>query len=107
MLHSHQCWYHLKIKFLLGHSTNDPYFLHVEYTSIDTAKMFACILDANKDDVTACFHLAPALRVSDITVPITPTDMLSDTTLYKNALLPVALLITFCMNNIKVHHQHL
>ena len=39
----------IKQEFLLGHSSNDPCFLHAEYKSVDVAKMLACIVNTNLD----------------------------------------------------------
>ena len=36
-----------KQEFLLGRSSNDPCFLCAKFTSLDTAKLFTCIVDTN------------------------------------------------------------
>ena len=46
----------LKQELLLGYSSNDPSFLRAEYTSVNAAKMFACIVNTNLDDIPGCFH---------------------------------------------------
>ena len=45
----HQCTYHgpLRPTVLLGHSSNDPYPLHAEYTSANVSQLLACIIDTN------------------------------------------------------------
>ncbi len=47
----------IKQEFLLGHSSNDPCFLRVEYTSVDMAKMLACIINTDLDNIPGCFRL--------------------------------------------------
>ncbi len=82
-------------EFLLGHSSNDPCFLRMEYTSVDVAKMLACIVNIDLDNIPGCFCSGPAFTVSNITAITTLTDTLSPTATYKIVLLPVALPIPF------------
>ena len=82
-------------EFLLGHSSNDPSFLHAEYTSVDVAKTLAYIVNTDHDDIPGCFRSGPAFTAGDITATTTLTDTLSPTATYKIVLLPVALPIPF------------
>ena len=55
-------------EFLLGHSSNDPSFLRAEYTSVDVAKMLACIV--NTDPVSYTPLTLPTNReVENLVVP--------------------------------------
>ena len=82
-------------EFLLGHSSNDPSFLRAEYTSVDVAKMLACIVNTDLGDIPGCFRSGPAFTRNDITATTTLTDILSPTASYKIVLLPTALPIPF------------
>ena len=63
------------------------------------AKMLACIVNTNLDDIPRCFHSEPAFMVGNITATTTLTDTLSPTATYKIVLLPMALPIPFGIGN--------
>ena len=73
----------LKQEFLLSYSSNNPCFLHTKFNPIDAAKMIACIVNPDLDNVPWSFHSGPAFMVSNITITTILTNTLSPTATYK------------------------
>ena len=88
----------LEQEFLLSPSSNDPCFLHAKFISVNAAKMCACIVNADSNDIPRCFRSRPAFTVSNITITTALMDTMSPLARYKMVLLPTALPIPFGIN---------
>jgi hypothetical protein len=84
-------------EFLVGHGSNDPRLLHVEYVSVDIAGTFVCLVDTSSVKVPPCFRSGPAFKAADITG--TQALTLQEDTTYKVVHLPLALPILFGVND--------
>ena len=76
-----------KHKYLVGHGSNNPRFLHAEFTPVEVAGMLVCLVDRS----------GPAFTAANMTG--TNTLDLQDGVTYKAVHLPLALPIPFSVND--------
>ena len=84
-------------EFLVGHGSNDPRFLRAEFTPVDVAGTFACLIETSSTEVPACYRSGPSFTVADVTGANT-LDLREGVT-YKAVHLPLALPIPFGVND--------
>ena len=57
----------LKHEFLLGHGSNDPWFLHAGYVPLEVSCTFVCIPDTSTANIPTCYRSCPIFSGTDIT----------------------------------------
>jgi hypothetical protein len=82
-----------ELEYLVGHGSNDPRFMRAEYTPVEVAATFVCIVDTTSTEVPACYRSGPAFTTTD--VMLANTINLQDGTTYKAVHLPLSLPIPF------------
>ncbi|KAL3803843.1 hypothetical protein HJC23_004005 [Cyclotella cryptica] len=87
----------IELEYLVGHSSNDPRFLKAEYTPLEVAGTYVCLVDTASADVPACYRSGPAFTAADITG--THALDLREGTTYKAVHLPLSLPIPYGVND--------
>ena len=57
-----------ELEYLIGHGSNDPRFMHAEYTPVEVAATFVCIVDRTSTKVAACYSSGPAFTTANVTL---------------------------------------
>jgi hypothetical protein len=87
----------IKHEYLVGHGSNDPRFLHMDFAPVEVAGTLTCLVDASSTEVLACYRSGPAFTTADVTG--TNTLDLRDGVTYKVVHLPLSLPIPFGIND--------
>ena len=87
----------IKLEYLVGHSSNDPRFLKAEYTPVEVASTYVCLVNTASADVPTCYRSGPAFTAADIT-GIHTLDLHEGTT-YKAVHIPLSLPIPYGAND--------
>ena len=54
-------------EYLIGHGSKDPRFLRTEFTPVEVAGTFVCLVDTSSTEVSACYCSGPAFTTTDVT----------------------------------------
>jgi hypothetical protein len=87
----------VKNEFLIGHGSNNPWFLSAENVPIEVAGTLACLVDTSSMEVPHCYCSGPFFMATNITG--TTTLVLQEGTSNKVVHLPLTLLIPFDIND--------
>ena len=83
----------IELEYLVGHSSNDPRYLKAEYTPVEVAGTYVCLVDTAATVIPACYRSGPAFTAADITG--TTTLDLQEGASYKAVHIPLSLPIPY------------
>jgi hypothetical protein len=84
-------------EYLIGHGSNDPWFLHAEYAPVKVAGTYICLVDTSTTEFPACYCSRPGFTAADITC--TNTVNLQDGVKYMVVDLPLVHPIPYSIND--------